>query len=139
MSISRFAVGLSLALACLAAAGCDPMSRPPSGRVDPLPPQMYGRIQAIGSLDKHLFFGQPIVASADAENPMTIEIPVRSRASVPINTQYRFEFYDRHNQLLTKSDKWVYARLDPKIEFRLKGTGTHPDVVDWRLVIRPAE
>jgi uncharacterized protein YcfL len=127
------------ALMLLAIAGCDSTGRPPSGRNDPLPPGQYTRINALDTLDKWLFFGQPIVTEGDPENPLLVEVPVRNRSNETINIQYSFEFYDRQGRLLTRNPSWRYMTLAPKIENRFAGTGTDPAAVDWRLNVRSAK
>jgi uncharacterized protein YcfL len=63
---------------------------------------------------------------------------VRLRNKDSIAVQYRFEFYDGTGRLLTKSESWRYMQLEPKLQYRFTGTGTDPDVSDWRLIVRSA-
>ena len=130
---------LFLALITSGLLGCDPMAKPPSGRADLLPREQYGQIQASGTLDKFLLFDAPVVTDPEGDQVLEVEVPVRCNERYPISVQYRFEFYDRANRLLTRENRWVYLRMEPKLQYRMNGVGTHPSSADWRLIVRPAE
>lgn len=109
----------------------------PAGRADPVSQENYPRVAAMGGLDKWLYFG-PANLQEGPEQPLSVMVPVRSRAGHDISVQYRFEFMDATGRPQRQEMEWRYLLLPSRTQAFMEGAAMDTDVRDWRLVVRPA-
>jgi len=139
MHVTRFAalalVALTLAVALPA---CDTVNSPAGGRTDLLPASAYPRIVVTEPLDEELVFGPAVVTPASPVKPLFVSQPVRNTEDHTKFIQYRFEFFDAAKRPRGDSG-WRFQELGSKNEVFLSAGATDTDVVDWRVLIRPAK
>lgn len=126
------------AVTVLAACSTDRVKAPPSAMRDTIPLGSYPQIVPMDGLAAHLGFDQPLVEPSTPNRPMAITVNVRSVADTPMETQYRFIFYDQLGRELRSNQGWVFQHMEPRLQVQLKGQALETDAQQWRLEIRPA-
>lgn len=128
--------------AMVLAVGCqrDRTASPGSAGVDPLPTDLYPRVEVAGGLSPYIVISGAEVAASTDSRPMSVVSAVRSTWDKNVlNVQYRYFFFDEHHVPMNADPDWHFAKLPPRSRVFLEGAAMDTGAREWRLQIRPAQ
>jgi hypothetical protein len=128
-------------LAALAFPACqqDKTHAPGSAGVDPLPADLYPKVEAAGGLSPYLVISGANVTPGTDTKPMSITSAVRSTWDKDVlSVQYRYFFLDEKGTPIDTDPDWRFAKLPPRSQVFMEGFAPDTNARDWRLQIRPA-
>lgn len=117
---------------------CDTVKAPEGAQRDPLDPKDYPQVVALDRLGRWLVNNPPIIKGGEADQPMTVTVPVRLTSDENVNAQYRFLFFDAAGAPLRPEMEWRYVLLPGRTEVFLTGTALDKRAADWRCEVRYA-
>lgn len=139
MNATRLVMVFAIGLLILTTLGCDTTRPPGAATPDPVPSRAYPQIAATEGLDDFLSYGDVIVrGQGNADQPMSVVVPVRVRADRDIHVLYRFEFFDAGNRPIQPLMEWRYLQMQARVMHFMEGSSLDPAAQSWRLIIRPA-
>jgi len=130
---------LLMTLLAATLAACDTVKAPEGAKRDPLDPADYPQVVVLDRLGRWVVKGQPIVKGGEADQPLTVTVPVRLTSDQDVNAQYRFIFFDVAGAPLRPEMEWRYILLPGRTEVFLSGTALDKRAADWRCEVRYAQ
>ncbi len=130
---SMFATALLFVAALVAGCTYSPGTPDP----DPLAGGAYPQIVGLYGLDRHeLLVDAPRIVN-DAERPMSVTVPIRTKIRKEIPCQYRFIFLNDRGMPIGQPAEWQYVLLQPRARTYLTGSAQDIGAADWICEIRP--
>jgi uncharacterized protein YcfL len=126
-----------LGLAMGAGACEDRVRAPGQPRPDPIA-GAYPKQVTLEGLEEALVTGEPVVQRSSDDQPMRVNVPIRSVADKQLRVQYRFIFLDEQQRPLDSNSGWKFQVIEPRTQVSLEGRALETSAADWRLEIRPA-
>ncbi len=139
-SFSSTAGGAFLAVATiLFGAACDRVKAPPMAMQDPLPGEAYPAVVLEGGIERSLVvdYDKIVSVAATSSTPLTVAVPIRSKADVQMRIQYEFRWFDeKHMEIGTSGLK--FAVVEARRQIQLQGNSLTSKAKGWRVEVRAA-